>query len=257
MKLISDRETKSDQKQVIEKLQDDATDLLSKLKNSSDIEIETMSQKFTNIKLDNISSPKLVNTINDSSSKLLELNKRLNDIENTVGLENNEIDPSSNKSQSLQIIINDIYRRINIISNPEFSLNEVTLQVNDLNSKLGIYSRNFNRYLQDNKNEPLVSITDKKIDLLYSKIKQLPNLKNLIELIINKLKSMNNLINNFELNVNFLDEIKENMNNLSIEINNWNEKLDNIDDNLNKNIKQFENNKIEIKNWIENLESKI
>ncbi|GME69872.1 unnamed protein product [[Candida] boidinii] len=257
MKLISDRETKSDQKQVIEKLQDDATDLLSKLKNSSDIEIETMSQKFTNIKLDNISSPKLVNTINDSSSKLLELNKRLNDIENTVGLENNEIDPSSNKSQSLQIIINDIYRRINIISNPEFSLNEVTLQVNDLNSKLEIYSRNFNRYLQDNKNEPLVSITDKKIDLLYSKIKQLPNLKNLIELIINKLKSMNNLINNFELNVNFLDEIKENMNNLSIEINNWNEKLDNIDDNLNKNIKQFENNKIEIKNWIENLESKI
>ncbi|GME92581.1 unnamed protein product [[Candida] boidinii] len=60
MKLISDRETKSDQKQVIEKLQDDATDLLSKLKNSSDIEIETMSQKFTNIKLDNISSPKLL-----------------------------------------------------------------------------------------------------------------------------------------------------------------------------------------------------
>lgn len=257
LKIISDKEMKSNQNQLIENLQNDTDVLLSKLKNTNDKEIDTILQKFTDIKLDNINLPKLENPINENSSKLLELNKRLNKIENKVGLENNEVDPSSTKPQSLQIIINDIYRRINIISNPDFSLNEVTLQVNDLNSKLEIYLRNFNRYLQDNKNEPLVSITDKKIDLLYNKIKQLPNLKTLIELIINKLKSINNLINNFDLNLKFLNEIKENMNNLSVEVNNWNEKLNNIDDNLNKNIKQFENNKIEIKNWIENLESKI
>ncbi|ODV82642.1 hypothetical protein CANARDRAFT_123058 [[Candida] arabinofermentans NRRL YB-2248] len=190
----------------------------------------------------------ITTTPSNTDTNLFQLTSRLSKVESQIGI----LDEDS--SISLQSSINDIHRRLNLILKPEFSLDEVTEQIQYLTEKSEEYLKNMARL--DTK-ESIIPITDKKINKLYSKIEQLPQLEKLIKLLVSRLRSIDSIISTSSTSIDFLDSLQDEFSNINIQLSSWQDKLDIVENSIETNTQSFQTQKENIQNWIKELELKI
>lgn len=170
---------------------------------------------------------------NDSSTLFSEYDSRISELEGKLGY----ISPYDN-TPSLQDSINDLYTRTNLILDGGNGVKEVESEILALINNCETYIKDSKR-IKD-KSE-IIPLTDKKLCLLYNKVKKLPEFEGLLDRIIERFKSLNEIIISTSSTVNFMNGLGREMQNIESRLDHWDQKLDHLESQLEKDRETFEN----------------
>lgn len=183
------------------------------------------------------------------SAPVVDLEQRISRLEKTVG----HSEPlEQNTNFSVQSLIDDLYRKLNIISNSE-GLKPTGLLVDSDSRQLGTKKLEL-------RSESILDETysDKReISILFDKLSRLPDFERLIPLAMNKIKSLNTLNSELSKNVDNLEDFESRMFSIETSMNEWQDFLSNYENKLSEMEAKSEANKNEIRKWVDSLESKL
>lgn len=166
----------------------------------------------SNIELSNNSNPR-----SSQDLSFLEMDFKIANLEKSIGYEQYDV-----SVPSLQTRIDDLYTRVNLILDGGSNLKNVEKDINLLIDNCELYLKNSKR-IRD-KSE-IVPLTDKKLCVLYDKIKGLPDVAFLLDSIITRFKNLNELILETTTTVNFMCGLKSELSNIESRLDDWNEKI--------------------------------
>lgn len=226
-----------------------AEDLKSKRKNDVNGYKERIEKLFQNIESEVEEStdikPQGKRRSNDSfSEEIIALDKKISQLESKIGNLN---------SKSLEHILNDMSRKVQIINNPEYKIKEVDEGIKQLLAQSETL-----KHLQDVNN--MSSMGKYKSDKINEILSFLPYLNKYdyeSELIIQRLKTLNQVHLDIGSSVNFVNNLDQQFDSLSEEIQSWRDSLKNVNDTLNTNIDNFETWKTHINDTLDQLTRKV
>lgn len=163
-----------------------------------------------------IGNPKKITK--DSDSIALELESRISRLEDSVGYE-----PSQSMTPTIQDTIEDLYTRVNLILDGGENLNSVETEVLKLIDNCETYIKDSKRV--KDKSE-IVPLTDRKLCLLYDKVKTLPDFASLLGKIVDRFSSLNDLIVGTANSVSFLQGLEKELSTMESRLDVWDEKID-------------------------------
>ncbi|ODV95079.1 hypothetical protein PACTADRAFT_34817 [Pachysolen tannophilus NRRL Y-2460] len=209
---------------------------------------------------------KIANESTITSDQIAGLDSRLAKLESILGYS----ESTEAQNFTIQSMINDLYRQVSIMSNPDFIKNDVEPLIeslerakkfnNDSSERMNrmAFLQKKNPYTLENDESNNTSIIEsKKIHAIYEKLVSLPNFEELLPSVINRLKSLNKLHLQIGSSVDFVDNLDNRLTGLETSIKEWDETLDHMETKFNEYQKLSNNNKQEIKAWIDDLDKKI
>lgn len=168
----------------------------------------------------------------DSDSIFLELESRISKLEDSLGYE-----PSQGITPSIQDTIEDLYTRVNLILDGGENLSSVEAEVLRLISNCETYIKDSKR-IRD-KSE-IVPLTDRKLCLLYDKVKTLPDFESLLGKIVDRFNSLNDLIVGTANSVNFLQGLEKELSTMENRLDAWDDRIDLFNSQLVEDKRQFD-----------------
>ncbi|CAH6723777.1 nuclear migration protein Jnm1p [[Candida] jaroonii] len=227
-----------DEDEEVDKLIKLAEDL--KLKKKNDLSgfkerIMKIFEGLETISHENIEAEKLTDI-----DEVLELDKKISKLEGKLG--------DINATKSIDQMLNELNRKVDIIHNPEYKIDQVNESIKEILEKTEF----INNYNEVNEGSLELFKNDKINELLTF----LPNLQSFEKssgLLIQRLKYLSEIHLKIGSSVEFIDNLDQSLNNMDNEINQWNESLNNINNKLDSYQEMFEKNKKDIDNWINQL----
>jgi hypothetical protein len=197
-----------------------------KLKNKTDTFIDYWDDQLQKINVANekhmlSSSPSSIREINPSSSNFLGLESRVSTLENILGPS-----PSPSNDLSIQDTIDDLYTRINLIVDGGTNIKSIESEITKLIENCELFYQNSKKIKSASE---IVPLTDKKICLLYEKVKQLPDFEKFSDKLIKRFKSLNNLIIDTSNTVQFMQGLENELTNIELRLDDWDIKLDKLE----------------------------
>lgn len=183
-------------------------------------------------------------------NELIELDKKINKLETKLG----------NIDLPLDNTLNELTRKINIINNPEYEVEEIKASVNTLFENLNYQKllRLSHEVLDFNADSSVLdTFKVEKINELLSYLPELNNLDRQNKLLLNRLKMLNRIHLSLDSSIDFLNNLETLITDISTNITNWNRQLSQINEKLDSNIDQFGKNKIVIEKWVNELSEKV
>ncbi|GAV28404.1 hypothetical protein PMKS-001875 [Pichia membranifaciens] len=168
----------------------------------------------------------------DSDSIFLELESRISKLEDSLGYES-----SQGITPSIQDTIEDLYTRVNLILDGGENLSSVETEVLRLISNCETYIKDSKR-IRD-KSE-IVPLTDRKLCLLYDKVKALPDFASLLGKIVDRFNSLNDLIVGTANSVNFLQGLEKELCTMENRLDEWDDRIDLFNSQLAQDKRQFD-----------------
>lgn len=138
---------------------------------------------------------------------------------------------------SLHDIIDDLYRKTNIILDNGGTIDEVQLKITKLLDNCEEISNKLMKH-QKQQQQP-ISLTDEKILKLYQRIEQMPKFERVIPMIYQRLKSINEIVLKGANSIIFLNNLENQFNKIEIQIENWDSKLTQLELQLEENEIKF------------------
>lgn len=176
-----------------------------------------------NVEPEKIENEEVVETVvMHDPTKFLKIEDKLSEIEKIIG-----IDLSLDNKLSIEGSINDLYRKIKLISNDSGSIERISTLIDDINLKFE-KSIAIRRSIFNSNDEEFIK-KDEKINEIYNKFNKLKNFENDLPLLINRLESLNDL----HFQMNDVLEINKNFNYdfdiMEKNLKSWNESLNGLE----------------------------
>ncbi|CAK7900874.1 nuclear migration protein Jnm1p [[Candida] anglica] len=207
----------------------------------------------------NTQSSNKQSTDSHNNTTLLEIESKINQLENYLGVSFKEIE----SGLSIQEQINDLQRKVNLIYNPEYHLNHVKQELDQLNNKMESYYKN-RRLSQLSSNKSMVPpleneqiLTNEKIEQLYTKLPEFEKVANILPHLLVRLKSLNHVHNDLGGCVGSIGQLDHVLRDLKLDMMKWDTNLTQINEQLDANGKIFEDNKKDIEEWLDDLEKRV
>lgn len=179
-------------------------------------------------------------------SQSLQLESRITELENLIGETN---------QTSIQNIVHDLSRKINIIHNPEYQMMQITEKIKELDTE---YEKLLTkRKLFDIEPSQIDVSQDDKINLLYSHLSDFEQVNNAVPLIIRRLKSLNVVHSDLSNSVDVVNNLDDILQEMKLDFNRWNESLEVVNTSLDNNQSLFDSNKQTILDQLDQLTSKV
>lgn len=193
-------------------------------------------------------------------SEIMDLDKKVNRLELKLGDLESPIDN----------ILNDLNRKVSIINNPEYNVEQIKTSINSLVEDPN-YQRliNLSKHINEmNTTGGVISLSSEEGDILNAfkqekineLVKYLPELQSYQRqnsLLLKRLRMLNNVHLNLESSTEFVTELDNLISNISTNVNNWNSQMSVINDKLDVNIENFDKNKLVIEKWVSELSEKV
>lgn len=160
------------------------------------------------------------------------VDSRLNALEEKVGFDG-----------SLQDMINDIYRRVNIALSEESS-EEVQARVDLMASNVEKLLK-CTRRVDDEQLEKIVPLTDRKINQVYERLQRMPEFESVLPLVIGRLKLINKLVTDTAANVSLVQGMEQTLTRIEQQVDGWLVKLDEMEASAKEDRERFEAAKAE------------
>lgn len=177
-----------------------------------------------------------------NESEIIRLDKKLSQIESQLG------ENLLNSTNSIDNMLNDLTKKVAIINNPDYKINDINRSIESLVDKLETIKR---------QNPNLSQLKYDKLDDLVNMLPQLHNFKRLSPLLLKRLKILKDIHTNTGSAISFADNLDKIINELYQDLRQWDNTLQIIDGKLDKNMESFNNSKTEISSWVDNLSNKL
>ncbi|GMG36881.1 unnamed protein product [Ambrosiozyma monospora] len=154
------------------------------------------------------------------------MDNRLNKLESQIGTFS---ESSDSNNMTLEAIVNDIYRRLNLLADPTNTTAEVKDQLDQLMHNSNAYIKNMNRIKQLESSfdqSHITPLTDRKINFVYDKLSQLPDFAEMLPLVLNRLKVIDNIVVRMNETVNNHAGLVSELDKMERKIGEWGGKLD-------------------------------
>lgn len=167
----------------------------------------------------------------NSNSKFLNFESRISNLENKIS-----IDSLDSSTPSIRSSIDDLYTRVNLLLDNNDNLRSIENEISKLID-------NCEKYIKDSKRirdkYEIIPLTDRKLNILYDKMKNLPDFNSLIDKIMIRFRSLNKLIIETSNTVNFMNGLKSELLNIDNKLDVWDTKLNQLESNFNKDNELF------------------
>lgn len=183
--------------------------------------------------------------------QLAQLDSRISELEKTVGIANENAETGRN----IQDEINDIYRRIKIVSGIKSGDKKLEKRLEELSNTLEEYLRR-SRRIGSEKRREVVPLTDQQVSRVYDQLSQMPRLETVVPLMVKRLQSVNDVVTEAANVSSFVRNLQGEMDRMELELANWNGKLDKMEEKRKRDGATWEKNKQELEAAIEKLEKK-
>lgn len=198
-----------------------------KLNNFSDAKTDVSSTTVKNISV----APTAISII-DLESRIASLEKQFN----ITGPLSYEV--------SIPKLIEDLNVKTSLILDGGMSMDAIKSEISKLTANCKMYIQN-SKKIKD-KSE-IVPLTDKKLALLYKKIKNLPEIDILISTILGRLESLNQVIIETSHNADFINGLNTEFNMIENKLDSWDTQLDELETQLLRDRKVFDEFKKSLK----------
>lgn len=159
-----------------------------------------------------------------TTNREYDLESRITNLERQMGSV-----PLTSSTPSLTDIIQDLYTRTNLILDGGDSVKNIETEILKQIENCEIYIKNSKR-IKD-KSE-IVPLTDKKLCLLYEKVKKLPDFSDLLKTLIERFQYLNDLIINTSNTVSFMNGLESELNTIEAKLDSWDSKLSDLETQL-------------------------
>ncbi|KAG0681224.1 hypothetical protein C6P42_004308 [Pichia californica] len=167
-------------------------------------------------------------------SQFLQFESRVSKLENRLGY-----DSSNDSKPTVQKVIDDLYLKVNLILD-----NNNNNNFKPIEDELLKMIENCETYIKDSKRirdkSEIIPFTDKKLNLLYEKIKNLPDFQSLLEKIMSRFRSLNSLILETSTTIQFMKGLQTELFNIENHLDDWDGKLVKLESDLADDKKRFD-----------------
>lgn len=223
---------------------------------------ELFEEAFQSLKSEDSFSNKLESTdIDDkyktatqSAATFLELENRLNSLEQKIG-------PSDLRlEKSLRNHVNDLARKIDVIYDPEHDMSQMKSELKKLNKEIETLATNRRLALLslDGKVDTFATQPfDVKIDSIYNNLPEMQKMAQVLPLLITRLRSLHNVHAEVAHSVGFISQIDKTMSDMKMDMQKWNESLDSVTAGIKEHQETFENNRKVAESRLADLEKRV
>ena len=183
-----------------------------------------------------------------SFDRLIDLENRLSKLESVVGTEDT--------TTSVQLTINDLSRKISIVENPEYDFDKIRNEVGKLTKELE--ELDLKRKVLDLDDDSTKTITKQdKIDELYEKLPNINKYNQVAPMLLTRLKTLNSIHQEMKNNIDLSNGIDQILNDVQLDLKNWDQTITKLNERINDYEDNFEKNSKTVQERISDLILKV
>ena len=229
------KELKNDQNDLEKPLLEKVDSLINEIDifNSSNLQnkyIDYWDKKLSEVKLNNAEKEHETEREHDKadishSDDILQSNleHRISQLESRTGYQNPD------DSRNFKAIIDDLYKRVNILLDNGGNLKTIDEEVTNLIENCELFIQNSKKIKNINE---IVPLNDKKLNFLYDKVKKLPEYENLLNNLTLRFNSLQDVIRNAQNTVTFMNGLDQEFKNIESKLDKWDEKINKLESDL-------------------------
>lgn len=229
-----------------------------------------------NLDQDDTEPPSIELTEKNESLEILSLESRINDLETLLGSETlQELQQTvrAPKTKTVQNLLNDLKRKINIIYNPEFELGKIKQEIRELNReteklatnrKLAQLSSQNNSSNNNFKNNSPIDTKshrkntfEQKIVTIFDRLDEFDNVNKIIPSLLIRLKSLHKIHADLGNTVGTVGQLDQTLNDIKSDMVTWNASLDKVNENLDQQNQIFDTNRLDIEKRLQEAIHKV
>ncbi|SGZ50001.1 CIC11C00000005316 [Sungouiella intermedia] len=211
---------------------------------------EQISQRLTG--LDESSIPASGNR-KRSEAEVLELEKRLHELEEIVGVEDFD------SSKSVRNHVDDLGRKLEVLYDPEYDMGHLKGEIKRLAKEMD--ELNAKRRMAQIANGDIAvkpsTPFDTKVDSIYEILPEMEKAMAVVPNLVSRLKSLHHVHAEIGHSVSAISDIDKTIQSLHLEMKTWNENLDQVNLAIDAHTKKFEANREGIEARIEGFEKRL
>lgn len=176
------------------------------------------------------------------NNEILQLESKLNDLESYIG---------GNRTNSIKDTLSDLTRKVNIIHNPEYKIDDVHDKIKELDKE---YEKILaKRKLFDIDSVEIEENSNEKIDKLYENLPNFEKCNATIPLILKRLKTLHQVHSDLGNSVNIVKNLDSTLKKMDFDYNQWNDSLKIVNKTLSTYESSFDENKTVILSQLDKL----